>query len=233
MTGIVNPVGAQTVTFDLFSPADPTCAGPALFSSTVALTNGAAQSAAFTPADAGTYRWIATYAGDTNNASVRGACGDAGETVVVSRTTPAIVTDASAGVVVGTGVLSDHATVTGLVNATAPQTVTFRLFGPSDAGCAATPVFTSSVPLANGTAQSGPYTPTAPGTYRWLATYDGDVNNASVSGRCNDATETRIVSSPPAALPPTGTRIGQPLALAFIAITAGFLLVVHARRRRA
>ena len=120
--------------------------------------------------------------------------------------------------------------MTGLVNATGPQTVTFRLFGPSDPTCAAVPVFTSTAPLTNGTAHSATYTPLAPGTYRWLATYDGDVNNAPVSGRCNDATETRIVSSPPAVLPPTGTRTGQPLALAIVAVAAGVVLVRRTRR---
>jgi len=72
-----------------------------------------------------------------------------------------------------------------------------------------------------------------PGTYRWLATYDGDSNNAPVSGRCNDATETRIVSSPPAALPPTGVHVGQTLAIAIAAIAAGFVLIRSTRRRRA
>ena len=109
VSGVVNPVGPQTVTFDLFGPTDPTCIGPVVFSSTVPLVNGVAQSAAFTPANPGTYRWIATYAGDPNNVSVRGACGDVGETVVVSRATPAIVTDASPAVVAGSGVLSDRA----------------------------------------------------------------------------------------------------------------------------
>jgi hypothetical protein len=199
----------------------------------VPLSNGVAVSAAFTPANPGTYRWVAAYAGDTNNESARGACGDAGETVVVSRATPAIVTDASSGVVVGGGVLTDHATVTGVVNPVGSQTVTFRLFGPSDTNCAASPLFTSTVPLTNGAAQSGAYAPLLSGTYRWVATYDGDANNAPVSGRCSEATETRIVSSPPAVLPPTGARLGHLLAIAIVATAAGFALIEWTRRRQA
>jgi hypothetical protein len=233
VTGRVNDVGPQTVTFDLFAPTDPTCAGAAIFTRTVVLTNGVAQSAAFTPLAAGTYRWIAIYAGDRHNASVRGACGDTGETVVVARATPSIVTEASAGVVVGGGVLTDHAAVTGLVNPTGSQTVTFGVFGPSDTNCAATPLFTSTVALLNGAASSEAYAPQRPGTYRWLATYDGDSNNAPVSGRCNDATETRIVSAPPAALPPTGGRVGPTLTIAIAAIAVGFVLIGPTRRRRA
>ena len=46
-----------------------------------------------------------------------------------AQATPTIVTQASPDIALGSGQLSDQATVTGLVNPTGPQTVTFRLFG--------------------------------------------------------------------------------------------------------
>ena len=36
---------------------------------------------------------------------------------------------------------------------------------------------------------SNPFTPTLAGTYRWIASYSGDANNAPVAGKCNDAGE--------------------------------------------
>ena len=161
-----------------------------MFTSTVALTGGSAQSPAFTPTTAGSYRWVATYDGDVNNASVSGACGDPTETRLVRQATPAIVTQASPDIVVGSGQLSDRATVTGVVNPIGPQTVTFRLYGPNNAACASPPVFTSTVSLMGGEAQSALFTPTTAGTFRWIATYDGDANNVPAAGSCGDPTET-------------------------------------------
>src|SRR4029079_11356861 len=84
-------------------------------------------------------------------------------------------------------------TVSGLVNPVGSPTVTFRLFAPTDPTCSGAPVFTSTVALSNGTATSGAFTPVDVGAYRWVATYDGDTNNAPVSGTCGDPTETRAV----------------------------------------
>ena len=67
------------MTFNLYAPGNTTCTGAAIFTSTVALslngpqTGGTAQSANFTPSTTGTYRWVATYNGDVNNAPVSGA----------------------------------------------------------------------------------------------------------------------------------------------------------------
>ena len=74
--------------------------------------------------------------------------------------------------------ISDGASVTGLA-AGATGTVAFALFGPDNATCSGTPVFTSTVALvvtpagngtATGSATSAAYTPTVAGTYRWIAT---------------------------------------------------------------
>jgi hypothetical protein len=67
-----------TVTFSLFSPADASCSGAAIFTSTVALlADGTAKSASFSATKtAGTYNWIAGYNGDVNNAGSNDRCGD-------------------------------------------------------------------------------------------------------------------------------------------------------------
>jgi len=95
------------------------------------------------------------------------------------------------------GSLTDQATVTGRVNPLPGGTIDFRLYGPNDATCAGTPVFVSlavDYPQAGGPVSSTAFTPTTTGTYRWIATYNGDANNAAVAGLCDATNETPIVS---------------------------------------
>ncbi|MEY2565246.1 MAG: hypothetical protein QOH88_3439 [Verrucomicrobiota bacterium] len=83
-------VPTGSVTFQLFGPNDATCGGGAIFTSTKNVTgNGSYTSNSFTPTVSGTYRWVATYSGDTNNGPVAGSCNDPNETVSV---TPAAAT---------------------------------------------------------------------------------------------------------------------------------------------
>jgi hypothetical protein len=46
----------------------------------------------------------------------------------------------------------------------------------------------------NGTYQSGNFTPTAVGTYRWIANYGGDTNNNPTANTCNGTNESVDVS---------------------------------------
>src|SRR5262249_22741519 len=150
-----------TVLFELFGPADPTCAGPPVFTSTSALAADVAGSGPVTTTVAGTYHWFATYNGDTFNAPVRAGCQD--EPVTVDRVTPMIQTDPSSAGPAGSPI-SDTAIVSGgfspaagaglrLAGAVAlaidppTGTVTFRLYPPADTTCTGTPVFTSTNPL--------------------------------------------------------------------------------------
>ncbi len=121
-----SPTGA--VTFRLFS--DETCT-TRVFTSTKALTLGQATSDDFTTTAAGTYRWVALYAGDANNAPVSTACDSPTAEVVVSQAVAGLTATASPAVEMGSPV-HDDATVTGF-NPSGP--VTFRLFGPDDATC--------------------------------------------------------------------------------------------------
>ena len=193
LSGTTSDAGGS-ITFRAYGPANPNCSGTAAFTSAPFAVNGDGTygPATFTPDTAGTYRWIATYSGDNKNALKAGACNDDGETSTVTKVNPTIATQASAPVIVG-GQISDTATVSAGHSPTG--TVTFNLYGPTDANCLGNPIFTSANrPLSGGSATSAAYTTTAIGTYRWIATYNGDANNNSVSGACNDANESVVVS---------------------------------------
>jgi hypothetical protein len=121
--------------------------------------------------------------------------------VTISKAnTASVATTASANVALGSGNLTDSATVSGLASPQAGSTVEFRLFGPDNATCSGTPVFTSTktATVAGGsvTATSDPFAPTQTGTYRWTASYSGDANNLAKSGACNDANESTTVTAP-------------------------------------
>jgi hypothetical protein len=121
----------------------------------------------------------------------------------VNRAQPAIATTASPDIVLGAGTLADSATVTGRTNP-GGGTVTFSLYGPDDGNCSGAVIYTVTVeyPPAGGTVSSGPFTPTAAGTYRWVAAYSGDANNLPVTGLCNAANESTSVTAPGTPPPP-------------------------------
>ena len=80
VSGRVNPLAGATVTFTLFAPGDTTCTGAPVFAPPAVpypVAGGPVTSPAFTPTQAGTYRWRAVYSGDANNAPSAGACNDA------------------------------------------------------------------------------------------------------------------------------------------------------------
>ena len=216
VTGLTNAVptgpGAGSFEFRLYDPGDVNCSSPPIFQSVVPLTlNGAGTSGTatsspvYTPVKAGTYRWRAFYSGDANNAPASGTCNDAAENTVVARATPAIATTASPGIVLGSGALTDVATVTGLVNpvtsGAGAGSVEFRLYAPGDVTCTSALLIRFNVALTYngaqtaGTATSAPaFTPLAAGTYRWRALYNGDANNNAVSGACNAPDESTVVA---------------------------------------
>jgi hypothetical protein len=120
------------------------------------------------------------------------------------------------------GAIGDTATITGLTrpvtSGAGAGTVTFQLYsGPQSAGCTAEnlvftsdarPItFTGGSPATGGTA-TATYTPAAAGTYHWVESFSGDVNNLPVTGACDAANESSTVTPPPTATttpPPPGT----------------------------
>jgi hypothetical protein len=190
-----------TIDFRLYGPNDAACtAAPAFHPAPVAYpaAGGSVSSPAFTPTQAGTYRWTASYGGDANSLPSVSACNAPGETTTVVRAAASIASSASADLVLGAGALSDSATVAGRYRPSAGATVDFRLYGPDDPGCAGAPAFESLgvvVPAADGRVTSAPFAPALAGTYRWVASYGGDVANAPVSGWCGDPGQTTVVSA--------------------------------------
>src|SRR5262249_28271006 len=125
--GGASPTG--NVTFKLFS--DAACATQ-VFTSTNNLGGCSSGTAGnFTPPSPGTYYWTAAYNGEVNNNTATSPCGAAHESATITKASPTISTQASAGSPVGT-VVTDTATVGG--GASPTGNVTFKLF--SDAACA-------------------------------------------------------------------------------------------------
>jgi hypothetical protein len=119
-------------------------------------------------------------------------------------------TAASPSVAVGSAI-SDTATLTGggIGSAAPTGSITFRAFGPNDATCAGAAAFTSSpVVTGNGSYSSGAFSPAVAGTYRWIANYGGDGNNALTANACNAPGESVVVTA--AVLPPAASVDGIP-----------------------
>jgi len=157
---------------------------------------GSYQSGDFTTSQTGKYYWTADYSGDPSSFVLpsSSACGADGETSTVTPANPTLTTNAGAPVTLGMGSLTDTATLSGGFNPTG--SISFKLYGPGDPGdCSSSPVFTSTSPVnGNGSYQSAPYTPTAAGTYRWIANYGGDSNNNPTANGCNGTNENVIVN---------------------------------------
>ena len=158
--------------------------------------NGDYNSGNFTPTAVGTYYWTAVYSGDLNNAPSSTACGDAGESSVVTKQQPSIGTSATASVTIGSPI-SDTATLSGATS-DAGGTITFHLFASlADCNSNSNEVSTGLSPVTvsgNGNYNSGNFTPTAVGTYYWTAVYSGDAKNLGASTACGDAGESSVVN---------------------------------------
>src|SRR5262249_55010103 len=142
-----------------------------------------------------------------DNAPASSGCQD--EPVTVSPAFPSIRTTPTAGGMVGTAIAD---TAGGSGGLDPPGSGTFRLLAPGHPSCPGSPVFTSTSPLSGGRASSGSFTTTAVGTYRWVAVYGGDANNAGVASLCRteSAFITRAapaISTTPSAGGAAGTTI--------------------------
>ena len=134
LNGGISPSGS--VTFTLYSDNQCTLAVPGVSGARM-ISNGplagASYATTWTPSTAGTYNWIATYAGDTYNHPVSSTCGDPDEQIVIGVTpTPALATEATGPVTVGQAI-HDVATLSGGVNPMG--SISFTVFAPGDATC--------------------------------------------------------------------------------------------------
>ena len=209
LAGGFNPTG--TITFNLYGPGDTTCATSIAMSTATVTANGNYDSAKFTTVLAGTYHWIANYGGDTNNEATANVCNGTNESVIVTKKTTAVVTQASASVVVG-GKISDTATLSGGVNPTG--TITFKLYGPN---AAATPRRPGEPVLrraervhGNGDYTSDEFTTNVAGIWHWVANYSGDDNNAATANVCNGTNENVTVTKKSPTISTLATDGGVP-----------------------
>ena len=123
--------------------------------------------------------------------------------VTFTVVTPSITTSQQPATATVGSSIADQATVTGGDNPTG--TVTFNLYNnPNGTG---TPLFTDTENLVGGVATSAGYTTTATGTDYWVATYNGDSNNSTVTSGTADepvtvtpAAATHLTVSAPASV---------------------------------
>jgi hypothetical protein len=186
LSGGFNPTGM--ITFTLTAPG-----GGVVDTETVTVNGDGTYTTptGFLPMTIGTYQWVASYSGDTNNKPVASAFGDEPETVTSNM--PAITTTAGGPVVIGSGnVLTDTAVLSGGTNPTG--SITFTLTAPDGT----TVVDTETVPVNGDGSYTTPngFLPTSTGIYQWVAAYSGDINNNPVSSRPGDEPETVIPASP-------------------------------------
>jgi hypothetical protein len=202
-SGAYNPTGL--VSFALYS--NNTCTAATGVSGSGTISSGQASystaPSTWTPPVAGTYYWIASYAGDTNNNGFTTGCGDADEQIVISPASPTIATVASptTGTIGVAMTVGDTATFSGY-NPTG--SVSFSLY--SGINCSGTPVVTGSAAILDGVAifstGASLWTPTEVGTYTWGVSYIGDGNNNPYSA-CGGAYETVTIGMADPTLPTT------------------------------
>ena len=183
LTGGYNETG--TIIFSLFGPSGES----PVFTETVSVsgdgtyTTSTGYTLPTTGSVIGTYQWVVRYSGDANNNGANSAQGS--EPVAVHAASPSLSTTANPSQVTLSNtappILKDSATLAGGYYETG--TLTFDLYGPDGL----TVVHTEIVSVnGNGTYSTPagytlPTTGTVIGTYQWIVSYSGDVNNNGVT----------------------------------------------------
>ncbi len=180
----------ETLTATLSCSSKPLAGQPVSFAVTGAnphtetVTTNASGVATFsyTGRTTGTDTAIASYTANGGSVSSKPA------TVTWSKAKPALATKPTASRVTLGEAISDTATLTG--GDSPIGTVSFNVYSSTDTGCK-TPLNEKplTATLSGGAATSPKFTPSAPGTYQFLASYSGDQSNEAVAGTCGEAAE--------------------------------------------
>jgi hypothetical protein len=159
-----------------------------------------------------------TYSGTLpNTATVTAPNQAGGETsesasATITVVAPSITTTTGGTVTLGSGSLSDSATLSGGLSPVGGS-ITFRLYLPSDTTYSS-PIYTKTVNVSGdgtyGYAKDGsvsymPTTANGTGTYEWVATYNGDGTNPSVNSGQGNEPETVNPASPSVSTTPGAT----------------------------
>ena len=213
-----------TLTFHLCGPfpagsTDLCGTGGVLVGTQNLTTDGTFTSAAATVTSAGRYCWRADFSGDEAAGVPGGSDSAASECFVVNPRQAGLTTEAGAGPVTLGQPVTDTATLTntahdpgtggpagstdGSINPAtlgddADGMITFTLYKDDACTVLATGTGTNpqTVPVSgNGTYGPVSFTPDAPGTYHWVASYSGDLPNtlASTPSACLDENEDVVV----------------------------------------
>jgi uncharacterized repeat protein (TIGR01451 family) len=174
-----NPNG--TITFQLFYNGSPT----AVDTETVITSGGngdyttpTGYQLPDTGAVTGTYQWVASYSDRFGNNGPVTDANDPAERVTVVAATPTITTTANPSTATLGQTLQDSANLGGY----APTgSITFNLYAPGVNPAVGPATYTETVTGVNGNGTyntSVGFVSNASGTWHWVATYNGDANNA-------------------------------------------------------
>jgi hypothetical protein len=139
-------------------------------------------------------------------------------TVTVVKANPTLSSSATANVALG-ATAKDTATLSGGSSPTG--TITFCVYGPSDPGCTAAPVATSTASVhGDGGYGSASFTPAQAGTYHWIASYGGDGNNNTAGGTGGAAGESTVVTAPTLTVSTSSTPRGSAVTVSWSSVGA-------------
>jgi hypothetical protein len=208
------------VTFTVFgpqasAPTDCSSGGTTVGTATVSGNGSYASSAGFTPTQAGTYWWYATYSGDQNNIYSASTCGSSMASTAVAKAATTTSASAPSAGLTGTAISASSisATLSGGVSSPA-GTITYTVFGPQASApttCTSggTTVGTATV-SGNGTYNSSAsFTPSTVGTYWWYASYGGDSNNSASNSTCGSGMASTYLYSATSAASVTDTALAN------------------------
>ena len=155
---------------------------------TINESNGNVQNSdPLTFAATGTFYWVATFTGDSNNAGpVSSGC--AAEQLVVNKATPTISTLLTqSSITVGTTDTDTADISSAFVGGGSGGSVTYKVYSDNHCGTSVQSDGPHLINESNGNVPiSGALTFPSAGTFYWVATFTGDINNVGpVSSPCN------------------------------------------------
>ena len=199
LTGTGGAPAGGALTFKLYGPDD--CTTLAYTSTAVAVSgNKTYDSPSFTPEEAGTYYWVASYSGDSPNnlgTTHNADCADANEDVVVKSVPSTLSTEQ-------TWVPNDTAEVSAPAGGDLAGTVTFEFF--ENGTCDGEPAWSEDVDVAGASPQevstSNDEAVSTSGAYSWRVGYDSD-NQAQrdIAGSCQEVSTLDIDNGDPVTSP--------------------------------